>query len=250
MNDKTKIIILKIIIAIGGVCILIVFPGSIPLGLFIDNEFIVAFIVYGAMILDGIVAVLIILLGWLWRDIKTPPTRADKIPLPFCSYDETKKALQDSLEVFKYNKQGEMTKDNQVTVTLYMKQFKSNEKDCFAIIRTSELTDMTLNIANDSITDILNEYYHSKIITDKINMISVFCVDRITPALQKLLNNNIQQGYKNGRLPVAISFGGKNIYIAKQKDGFAITKYRRLRKQFFTILNNAQRISCALTIEE
>ena len=249
MKDKTKIKILKTIIAIGGICILIVFPGSIPVGLLIDNEFVVALIVYGAMILDGIAAVLIILLGWLWRDIKEPPAKAEKIPLPFCSYDETKKALHTSLNAYGYNKQGAILKDDQLTVMLYMKTFKSNEKDCFAIIRTSELTDMTLNIANDSITDILNEYYHGKI-TDKINMISVFCVDRLTPTLQKLLNNNIQQGYKNGRLPVAISFGGKNIYIAKQKDGFAITKYRRLRKQFFTILNNAQRISCALTIEE
>ena len=88
----------------------------------------------------------------------------------------------------------------------------------------------------------LNEYYNEKIITDKINMISVFCVDRITPTLQKLLNSNIQQGYKNGRLPVAISFGGKNIYIAKQKDGFAITKYKRLRKQFLKILKQSMQI--------
>ncbi len=242
MKDKTKIIILKTIIAIGGICILIVFPGSIPLGLLINNEFIVALIVYGAMILDGIVAVLIILLGWLWRDIKAPPTKADKIPLPFCSYDETKNSLQASLNEFKYNKQDEMTKDNQVTVMLYIKTFKSNEKDCFTIIRTTELNDEIMNVANNCITDMLNEYYNEKIITDKINMISVFCVDRITPTLQKLLNSNIQQGYKNGRLPVAISFGGKNIYIAKQKDGFAITKYKRLRKQFLKILKQSMQI--------
>ena len=68
-------------------------------------------------------------------------------------------------------------------------------------------------------------------------MISVFCVDRITPDFQKLVNSNVQQGLKNVRLPIGVSFGGKNIYIAKQKDGFAITKYKRLRKEFIDIIN-------------
>ena len=38
-------------------------------------------------------------------------------------------------------------------------------------------------------------------------------------------------------LPVGISFGGKQIYIANQKDGFAIAKYKKLRKEFMKIMN-------------
>ena len=108
---------------------------------------------------------------------------------------------------------------------------------CFTIIRVPELSDELLDSANESITNILNKYYGCKTITDTINMISVFCVDRITPAFQKLVNNNVQQGFKNGRLPVGVSLGGKNIYIAKQKDGFAITKYKRLRREFIDIMD-------------
>ena len=33
------------------------------------------------------------------------------------------------------------------------------------------------------------------------------------------------------------SFGGKNIYIARQKDGFAITKYKRLRRELIDIMD-------------
>ena len=54
---------------------------------------------------------------------------------------------------------------------------------------------------------------------------------------QKLVNSNVQQGFKNGRLPVGVSLGGKNIYIAKQKGGFAITKYKQLRREFIDIMN-------------
>lgn len=50
-------------------------------------------------------------------------------------------------------------------------------------------------------------------------------------------NGNLQQGLKNGRFIVGVSFGGKNIYMARQKDGFAITKYKRLRLEFIDIMN-------------
>ena len=42
---------------------------------------------------------------------------------------------------------------------------------------------------------------------------------------------------KNARLPVGVSFGGKNIYIAKQKDGFAIKKHKQLRSEFIDIMD-------------
>ena len=67
-------------------------------------------------------------------------------------------------------------------------------------------------------------------------MISVFCVDRINSTFRKMVNTNAQQGFKNGRLPVGISFGGKNIYISRQSDGFAIGKHKRLRREFIDIM--------------
>ena len=118
---------------------------------------------------------------------------------------------------------------------------KQQYKSCFTnngkFIPLHDLSDELLDSANESITNILKAYYGCETITDTINMISVFCVDRITPDFQKLVNSNVQQGFKNGRLPVGVSFGGKNIYIAKQKDGFAITKYKRLRREFFDIMD-------------
>ena len=122
------------------------------------------------------------------------------------------------------------------TLSLFIRSQKFCKLDCVALIKTSELTKEFLQEVNDNITESLKLYYDGKLITDTISMIAIVCVDRITPTFQKLVNSNIQQGLKNFRLPVGISFGGKKIYISKQKDGFAITKYKRLRKEFFKIM--------------
>ena len=172
------------------------------------------------------------ILAPLFGGLKQPPVKADKFPLAFCSYDDLMNQLRESLLQNGYREQSSSPE-----VTLYVKPVWLSTLECFAIIRVAELSDELLNTMNDRITEILTEYYHGKRITDTVNMISVICVDRITPAFRKLLNSPAQQGLKNGRLPVGVSFGGKNVYVAKQTDGFAIGKYKRMRKQLFSLMN-------------
>jgi len=68
-------------------------------------------------------------------------------------------------------------------------------------------------------------------------MIPVICVDRVTTAFNDFVNTSIAQGYKKILLPVGISFGGKKIYIARQKEVVLIRRYKRLRKYFLEMLN-------------
>lgn len=75
----------------------------------------------------------------------------------------------------------------------------------------------------------------------KTRIIVLICVNRITPAFQKLVNGNICQERYLFKLPVGISFGGKQIYIAKQKGGFAIAQYKQLRKEFLDIMGIAEK---------
>ena len=90
--------------------------------------------------------------------------------------------------------------------------------------------------ANDNITHILTKYYGGRTIRDTVNMISIFCVDRVSPSFQRLLNSNLEQGLKNGRLLAGISFGRNNIYIARQEGGYAMDKYKQMRKHLYEIL--------------
>jgi len=101
------------------------------------------------------------------------------------------------------------------------------------------MTSETLDLFDETLKEFLKKYYGKDRITDEISLITLVCVDRITPSFQKFVNSNIEQSFKNYRLPVGVSFGDKSIYIAKQKDGFAVTQYKKLRKRFLNLLPKA-----------
>lgn len=231
-----KEIILKILIVIGMILLVMIFPGSLVISYYITNEKMMEIILSSILFSFLGVGILFMILLPIFGGLKQKPVKAEKKPLVFPSYNEFFDFIKKSLLQKNYQLQKAVPISSNGEVMVYVKPSKSWTLAVFTIIRVSELSDELIENANESITNILNEYYDGKVITDTINMISVFCVDRITPAFQKLVNSNVQQGLKNGRLPVGVSLGGKNIYIAKQKDGFAITKYKRLRKEFIDIM--------------
>ena len=237
MSAKTKEIILKTLLVLDMILLVMLFPGSIVISYCITNEKTSEIVFYSILFSLLGVGILFMILLPIFGGIKQKPVKAEKKPLIFPSYNDFYDFIQKSLLQKNYQLQKAMPISSNGEVIVYVKPSKSWTLAVFTIIRVSELSDELIENANESITNILNEYYDGKVITDTINMISVFCVDRITPAFQKLVNSNVQQGLKNGRLPIGISLGGKNVYIAKQKDGFAITKYKRLRKEFIDIMH-------------
>lgn len=236
MSDRIKELILKTMLVIGMILILLIFPGSILLSILIKNETVLNLVIYAIIFAFFGSGFLFMILLPIFGGLKQKPVKAEKVPLVFASYNELLDFLNERLVQKEYKTQKVTPILPEGEITVYVKPVKIWTLSCFTIIRVPELSDELLDSANESITNILTEYYGGKAITDTVNMITVFCVDRITPAFQKLVNGNVQQGLKNGRLPVGISFGGKNIYIAKQKDGFAIAKYKRLRREFIDIM--------------
>ena len=214
-----------------------VFPGSIFWSILIPSEEVATIVFYIIFFTTLGVGILFMILLPTFGGLKQKPIKAEKAPLAFASYNEFLDFLQKRLLQKEYQIQKNVPISPNGEVTVYLRPPKNWTLACFSIIRVPELSDELLDNANESITNILNAYYGCQTITDTINMISVFCVDRITPAFQKLVNSNVQQGFKNSRLPVGVSLGGKNIYIAKQKDGFSITKYKRLRREFIDIMD-------------
>lgn len=236
MSDRTKDLILKTLLVIDAVLLFMIFPGVIIISFFVPNQETFDIIFNMIIVSFFSLGVLFIILFFAFGGLKQKSVKAEKVPLVFASYNDFLDFLQKRLVQKEYQMQKNVPILANGDVTVYLRTPKNRTLACFTIIRVPELSDELLDNANESITNILNAYYGCETITDTINMISVFCVDRITPTFQKLVNSNVQQGFKNGRLPVGVSFGGKSIYIAKQKDGFAITKYKRLRKEFIDII--------------
>lgn len=235
MSNRTKEIIIKTNIVICIVLLLLLVPGSFIFSWFLSEK-LFNILFYGDLILFAISGVsLMILLPIL--GLKRKPVKAERIPLSYSSFEELSGFLQSVLIKNQYQSHESVLLNNQGRMLLFTGKKKLWELNCFAVIRIQELTDDILEQANDEVTKFLVGYYGTERITDWISMIVLVYVDRITPPFQRFVNNNVQQGFKNYRLPVGVSFGGKTLYIAKQKDGFASTKYKKLRKDFLEMLD-------------
>lgn len=237
MSDRTKELILKTLLVIGMILFFMLVPGSVFWAMLVPNQEVANLVFYILMFSYLGVGILFMILLPIFGGLKQKPVKAEKVPLVFASYNEFFDFLQMRLLQKEYQLQKIVPISPDGNLTVYLRMPKNRTLACFTIIRVPELSDELLDSANESITNILRVYYGCQTITDRVNVISVFCVDRITPDFQKLVNDNLQQGFKNGRFLAGISFGGKNIYMARQKEGLFIAKYRRLRKQFMDIMN-------------
>ena len=236
MSDHAKELILKALLVADMILLPLFFPGSLLLLLFVEDAKTIELIVYTIFFSICGIGILFMVLLPIFGGLKQKPVKAQKFPLLFTSHDEFLCYLHTRLLENSY--QNPITAPLSIgDITVYMKKSKTNTLDCFTVIRVPELSNELISDANERITDILTDHFGGKRITDTVNMISIFCVDRITPSFRTLINGNIQQGLKNGRLLVGISFGSKSIYVAQQKDGFAIAKYKKLRKRFSDIMN-------------
>ncbi len=237
MSDRTKELILKTLMVIEMILMCSLFPGGILLGMLIPNEETAIFVSHIIIFAFFGVGILFVILLPIFGGLKQKPVNAEKVPLAFASYQEFLDFLHGRLLENEYQMQKNVPIPLNGEVTLYLKKSKLWTLECFTIIRVPELLDEIIGNVDESVANILDEYYDYETIRDSINMIFVFCVDRITPTFLRIVNGNVQQGLKNGRLPVGVSFGDKNIYIAKQKDGFAIMKYKQLRRKFINIMD-------------
>jgi len=238
MTDRVVEIVLKVVIVLGVIGLLGMFLPEIlimTLNLSIADK-IYFKIVYGSMAIMGISGVLIIIISLVGGKIESKPVKAEKFKMNINEFDELKAFLEESLIQTEYTKKKEVVKNEQSTVTLYARNNRTGWLECFSLIRVDEWTNEIEEIIDNELEKLVEQYCNEGKRYRKISMIIVICVNRITPAFQKLVNGNIQQGLNQFRLPVGISFGGKQIYVAKQKDGFAIMQYKRLRKEFLDIM--------------
>lgn len=184
-------------------------------------------------------AIVYLLFYFIFGGSKQKPVVAERLTSPYQSYEEIVNRIKSSLTIQKYEMQPAYSLNNLGELTLFVRK-RPMKLDCFAVIRVPELTEELENLVNETISTSLLRYYgydRTEQITDHVSMTALFCVDRVTAAFQKLVNNNIQQGLKNSRLPTGISFGSNTVYIARQKDGYAIMEYKRLRKEFLAAMD-------------
>lgn len=237
MREKVMEIILKSLLVIAILSLVLVIPSGIFLPYVIQNEETVVAIGYALLGTFFGFSILFVILASIFGGIRQKPIEAEKFQLKFKDYDSVKTFLENKLVTRGYKKYPVQSVETETEILVYFRKKNYKELDCFAQIRIKEMSDEVITKTSNHLSKTLYKYYNGKTIGDCVNVISIFCVDRITPAFRNLVNGNIQQGVKIGRLPVGISFGSNMIYLARQKNGFAPLRYKRLRKEFISIFD-------------
>lgn len=239
MSDRTKIILLKTLLVIGMISLCSISVLCILVIVIDIPESIATIMVCGCGITFAVSGVSFIVLRIIFGvTIRPKSVKAERLVSPYATYQDVSKYLFHRMQELQYQVYKSTTSSAELEVILFIKASFSR-LNVLALVRTQELTDVALEEANDKVTEILLRYYQVnrvEQISDVVSMISLFCVDRVTPCFQDLLNSNIEQGLKNRRLPIGISFGSRTLYIARQEDGFAVTEYKRLHKLFLSIM--------------
>ena len=235
MSNKTKVNLIKIATVIALTAVVIVVPGMFIYAWFLP-EYIFNVIVGTCGIIFAISGICLLIFVFAFH-IKPEPVKPDKTPLPYQDFETLDEHLRQVLRESRYQSHSGITLDDQSTMWIYTRKHKLSELDLFTVIRTSELQKGFMDdVANDAVTEFLQGYYQKGQITDSVNMMAFVCVDRVSPAFYEFINTPLEQGMKNGRLLAGASFGGKILYIGKQEDGFAIAKYKRLRREFLRVV--------------
>ena len=234
MSDRKKEIIVKTSIVISCAFLFLLFPGPLIYCWFLNETIlrIVAYINLLLFFISGLImTILIVVLG-----LNLKPVKADRIPLVCNNYEELLQRIQLALKKNQYQSHKPVLLNDQCSMLIFTRK-KIWKMDCFIVIRVLELDDDIIDQANSQVTDFMIQYYGEKRITDWISAIVLVCVDRITPSFHKFVNSNMQQGIKNYRLITGFSLGCMTLYVAKQKDGYAIMKYKKLKKEFLKMLD-------------
>lgn len=214
-----------------GIVFGLLFVLVLPIFMCIYPEADIIFKLWSLTFLFFVVSAVCLMVFMRLFKLKLKPQKAEKMALTCNTYDQFISELRDSAVRVGYQHYGILYKNDLAEIELFFKK-KLWSMECFAVIRTIEMTDSTLNVLDQS----FREFANKELITDSISLIAIVCVDRITSEFSKFVNSSIEQNWKSFRLPVGISFGGKAIYIAKPNDDFGIMQYKKLRKQFLMLL--------------
>lgn len=227
---KFKDLVVKIILVLGMVCLSFLVIGLPILSFYISIETIELLMKIDLIIYFVLFVLFMILLPIFGLKIK--PKKAAKKELGFQSYDELVKYLKPKLK----NEYAEenYTEYEGFSLATYMVEQRSVLK-CFAIINAEELDSILTEEIENAITKCIEGYYGKKYITDTILMTMLFCVKRVTPAFSKLFTEAAPQGFKNTNFPAGYSFGSRMLYVPNQKDGLAMARYKRLKKEFLDL---------------
>lgn len=238
MKNKHKVFLVKFVISLGAVLSIIAFILSVILGIQSRNNLENLFyekmlaLVFSLAILDGIIMVMLM----CKIDIRPEKTKPVRLKLKDNDYEIIKKTLCEKYEQKGYKELVEYEYD-EANISYMIKQNQA-ATNLIIFIKIEELTEEIMYGFEEQIyaKQILNlEDIEPK---DKLDIIYIVIVNKVTSIFTKYTERNIKQTFWLTTLPIGISLASKTIYISTQEESFSILRYKKMKKQFITDIND------------
>ena len=181
--------------------------------------------------------IIVLVLPFLFEDrdnISVEKIEADKYRINLKTFDEFNSFVENTARDTGLQYIA-VAKHESYNLYIYAKICERASMEVLQIIETDEFTDQILEDSMEEYVENIERFYNQKLnrLAQHTTIMTIVCVNRITKDFRKLVNTCIDQDMRTGRLVAGISFGGRLLFVAKQKGGFAIMKYKKYRENFF-----------------
>ena len=240
MSDETKVILIKASIAISAVLelVFVVLLVTAERGMYGDrSQKVLDFCLplFGVVVLSGIITHL--LMTRLKFD--SYRTKSSKYKIKTNDYTKITKYFCDKFKENGYEEFKKYSCDSyEVNYSL------KREKNCTHVVGILKFDELDEQIYLDYDEARFGDFGNYLIEKEKINVrkdinvIYIICVNKVTKYFSKYTESNVEQELRRYHLPIGISFASKTLYVATQEDGFAKGKYKKIKKEFMSYVED------------
>ena len=240
MSDETKVILIKTSIAISAVLelVFVVLLVTAERGMYGDKS---QEVLDFCLPLFGVLCLSTLIMYLLMTRLKFDSyrTKSSKYKIKTNDYSKITKYFCDK---FKENGYEEFKK---YSCDLYEVNYSlKREKNCthvVGILKFDELDEKIYLDYDEARFESFGNYLIEKEkinVRKDINVIYIICVNKVTKYFSKYTESNVEQELRRYHLPIGISFASKTLYVATQEDGFAKGKYKKIKKEFMSYVED------------
>ena len=182
----------------------------------------------------GILAVVAVIFLMLFFGMKREPEPPESYQLSYQSGEEIVAYLQRVLNQNGYEYQKEIILTESAQASVYCKKKKRKELECFAIVKTLELTDDILEILDEKITQFFIDYYGTDRISDTLDLFTVVYAEHQSETFWTFVDSCGDLGPKRYMSPAGILLEDMKLYVTHLSD-FTPEKHLHLRKELLQI---------------
>ena len=160
--------------------------------------------------------------------IAAEPPLPDRYRLNQETYPDLSAAYSEKLLLDEYILAGEIPNALGCDMTLYLRRGFLGI-DCFLFLRADEYSQEM----EDSYGSLFWDYLcrcHPDAAGQEVSLLSLVCIQHLTPAFETRVHANIQQVQGRYHLPAGVCFSDKTAYIPPQKGGRYKSRYKAMRE--------------------